>query len=155
MRHKKFLMILAVLVLMMAACLGSGDTAADTQQDNETQAEEVEVVEEENGEDTENEEAEVESDQGDSIFPLPHEYEVLTMDDTSVNFQTSASLDDMIDFYRNEFDNMGLTERELLTTIEDGVVSMVFDGHESGMAVVLQMVDLGDSINVNIRLEDV
>jgi hypothetical protein len=32
---------------------------------------------------------------------------------------------------------------------------MVFDGHSSGMPIVLQMVDLGDgTTNVNIRFED-
>jgi hypothetical protein len=33
---------------------------------------------------------------------------------------------------------------------------MVWDGHPSGKAIVVQGVDLGDgSVNVNIRLEDV
>jgi hypothetical protein len=33
---------------------------------------------------------------------------------------------------------------------------MVFDGHESGKAIVVQGVDLGDGmVNISIRLEDV
>lgn len=155
MKHKTILMILAVLALMMAACLGSANTTADSQQQDVAQPDEVEEVEGENGEDAESAQPETKSDDVDTVFPLPDEYDNLIMDETSVNFQTPASLEEMIDFYMIEFASMGLTERELLTVVEDGVVSMVFDGHESGKAVVIQMVDLGDSTNVNIRFEDV
>ena len=47
----------------------------------------------------------------------------------------------------------GHTERTLLTAITDAAISMVFDGHPSGNAVVVQAVDLGGSTNINIRLE--
>ena len=54
------------------------------------------------------------------------------------------------------FGKQGYTERELLTTVTDGVFSFVFDGHESGQAIVIQGVDLGDgSVNVNISFQDV
>ncbi len=92
---------------------------------------------------------------GSSSFPLPEDTSNVMADDTSVNFQTSASVEEMIDFYRGAFAQMGLNERTALTVIDDSTVSMVFDGHASGQAVVLQMVDLGITTNINIRLESV
>jgi len=66
------------------------------------------------------------------------------------------SQEDVLKFYRDEYASRGYTERELLTTISDGVFSIVFDGDPSGKAVVIQSVDLGDgSSTVAIRLEDV
>jgi len=92
----------------------------------------------------------------DTEFPLPDDAQNVTEVAGTVNYQTKLSLDDVMKFYRDAFASLGYTERELLTTVSDGVFSIVFDGHESGQAIVIQGVDLGDgSMNVNIRLEDV
>ena len=95
---------------------------------------------------------EIESD-----FPLPDDVQnFMQMGENSINFQTSLSLEEVVDFYRDVFIAQGLTERKLLTLVEDEVVSMVFDGAPNGMAIVLQCVDLGNgSTNVNLRFEDV
>ena len=62
----------------------------------------------------------------------------------------------MLKFYRDEYVSRGYTERALLTTVSDGVFSIVFDGDPSGKAVVIQSVDLGDgSCTVAISLTDV
>jgi hypothetical protein len=94
---------------------------------------------------------------GNSPFPLPKKYDNLMATEDSANFQTPNSIDEMVDFYRGEFiDDQGLTERGILTVMTESTVSMVFDGHSDGRAVVLQMVDLGDgNTNVNVRFEDV
>ena len=94
---------------------------------------------------------EIESD-----FPLPNDVQnFMHLDENSINFQTNLSLEEVVDFYRDAFTTQGLTERKLLTVIQDEVISMVFDGAPNGMAVVLQCVDLGSSTNVNLRFEDV
>lgn len=73
----------------------------------------------------------------------------------TVNYQTNLSLDEVMEFYRGVYGDMGYTERQLLTVVSEGVFSMVFDGDPSGQAVVIQGVDLGDgTMNVNLRLED-
>jgi hypothetical protein len=72
-----------------------------------------------------------------------------------VNFQTSLSLDEVIEFYRQALTDKGLTERPILTVTSDTTFSMVFDGWPNGQALVIQGVDLGANRNVNIRLEDV
>jgi len=144
---QKTLFLIMVLVLLLTACSGSSEqSGAESAGD---------AVESESTGDSAPEEAEASAPEGDAVFPLPSDYKNLVADETSVNFQTSASMDEMLEFYRGQFADMGLTERELLTVIEDTTASLVFDGDSSGMAVGLQMVDLGDSTNVNVRFEDV
>ncbi len=66
------------------------------------------------------------------------------------------SLDEAMKFYMETLTSSGYTERPILTVTSDTTFSMVFDGHESGKAIVVQGVDLGDGmVNVNIRLEDI
>ena len=92
----------------------------------------------------------------DTVFPLPDDVqEFLTMGDGQINYQTGLSMDEIIEFYRQSFADMGLTERPILTVIDDSAFSLVFDGWENGKSVVLQGVDFGTSINVNLRFEDV
>ncbi|MBT3390192.1 MAG: hypothetical protein HN413_07245 [Chloroflexi bacterium] len=92
----------------------------------------------------------------DTEFPLPDDVQNFTGGDDQVNFATSMTLEQAIDFYRRIFAEMGLTERKINTAITDTTFSMVFDGHAKGQAIVIQGVDLGNSMtNVNIRFEDV
>jgi len=90
-------------------------------------------------------------------FPLPNNVSNFT--DTgngSINFQTSMSLKDTIQFYRDSFAKQGLTERTANTAITDTTFSLVFDGDPGGQAIVVQGVDLGNGkTNVNIRYENV
>lgn len=72
-----------------------------------------------------------------------------------VNFQTSLTMDEVIEFYWQAFAEQDLIEYEILTAIEDEGFSTVFTGWPSGQELVIQGVDLGGSTNVNIRLEDV
>lgn len=92
----------------------------------------------------------------DSEFPLPDDsMNVLNVAET-VNYQTKLSLEEVMAFYRDVYGKQGFTEREILTNVEGGTFSFVFDGHPSGKAIVIQGVDLGDgTVNVNIRYEDV
>jgi len=93
----------------------------------------------------------------DSVFPLPDDVQNFTGqgDESQVNFQTSLSLEDAIEFYRQTFKDENLFERDITTTITEEAFSMVFDGHGNGKAVVIQGVDLGGGItNINIRFED-
>ena len=89
-------------------------------------------------------------------FPLPAEIINFTdMGNGAINFQAKISLKDAIAFYREGFAKEGYKERELNTAITDSTFSLVFEGHASGKAIVIQGVDLGGgSVNINIRLED-
>ena len=90
-------------------------------------------------------------------FPMTDDaYNTIDVGDGSLLYYTKLSMDDVLKVYRDEYTAKGYTERELLTTVSDGVFSIVFDGDPSGKAVVIQSVDLGDgSRTVAIRLEDV
>ena len=94
---------------------------------------------------------------GDSEFPMPADAtNVVNMGNSVLNFQTDLTLDEAMSFYRDEFGKLGYTERSLLTVTSDATFSMVFDGHESGKAIAVQGVDLGDgTINISISLQDV
>jgi hypothetical protein len=92
----------------------------------------------------------------DTIFPLPDDVQdFLDLGDDSINFKTSLSVEGAIEFYRQAFKAEHLTERSLNTAITETTFSLVFDGHSSGKAIVIQGVDLGDgTTNINIRFED-
>lgn len=98
------------------------------------------------------------SAQFDTEFPLPENVQnfmKVPQFDAGINFQTDMNLEEVVAFYREEFTLHGLSERELLTVIDDSSFSMVFDGSPNGLAVILQGVVLGpDQTNVNIRYED-
>jgi len=93
----------------------------------------------------------------DSGFPMTADaFNITELGDGSLLYYTKLSLEDVMAFYRAEYTSQGYTEREVVTAVEDGTFSMVFDGDASGKAVVIQSVDLGDgSRTVSIRFEDV
>ncbi|HVF25679.1 MAG TPA: hypothetical protein VNA23_07305 [Anaerolineales bacterium] len=93
----------------------------------------------------------------DSGFPMTADaFNVTELGDGSLLYYTKLSLEDVMAFYRAEYTSQGYIEREILTSVSEGVFSMVFDGDVSGKAVVIQSVDLGDgSRTVSIRLEEV
>ena len=93
----------------------------------------------------------------DTSFPLPADVQNFTGEggESQVNFQTGLVMDEVITFYRDAFAGMGLSEYDLLTSIEDESFSMVFIGWPNGEELVIQGVVFGESTNVNIRLEEV
>jgi len=93
----------------------------------------------------------------DNEFPLPPNVEnYMDLGTGGINYQTTMSLDEVVDFYRGAFEDAGYVEREITTVVNDTTFSIVWDGHPSGQAIVVQGVDLGDgTVNVNIRFEDV
>jgi hypothetical protein len=93
----------------------------------------------------------------DTEFPLPNNVQNFTkLDDASINYQTSMKLNEVADFYRDAFMKAGYEERDIITVINDTTFSIVWDGHPSGRAIVVQGVDLGNGMtNVNVRFEDV
>lgn len=92
---------------------------------------------------------------GESEFPMPSDALNVMNVGGVVNFQAKMSLDEARKFYVGEFTKSGYTERTLLTVTSATTFSMVFDGHKSGKAIVIQGVDLGDgSVNINISLQD-
>ena len=89
-------------------------------------------------------------------FPMTADaFNITNPGDGSLVYFTKMSQTDVLKFYRDTYTAKGYKERTLLTTISDGVFSIVFDGDPSGKAVIIQSVDLGDgSRTVAIRLGD-
>lgn len=93
---------------------------------------------------------------GETDFPMTDDATNVVSVAGTLTYQTDQSLEDVLKFYRDVYGSQGYTERELLTTVSDGVFSIVFDGHESGQAIVVQAVDLGNgSVNVTVYMQDI
>lgn len=92
-------------------------------------------------------------------FPLPAGVECLVTlaspGNEAINFQIKGTLADAISFYRQALIAQGLREGALYTVITPQVFSLVFTGRNDGQDVVVQGVDLGDRVNINIRLETI
>lgn len=161
MKTARLWMILALLTAMTLACsiptIGSTPTPADDAvsataeaPDEEPTAEDIEAAPtKDTGSDS--------GETHDTEFPLPDDVSNFTaLPDGMINFQTTMSLSDALDFYKDALTKEGYTERSLLTVTSDTTFSTVFDGHKSGKAIVVQAVDLGGgNLNISIRLEAV
>jgi len=170
MKKYRWMLSLTVLALAALACnavMGGGEQPVDVVAPVDEPSIEADVPTQEAPEEPEaTEESSAEGDDysfggGDSDveseFPLPEDASnLMDLGEAGTNFQTGLSLDEAMEFYRDAFGEQGLTERDLLTVVSDGVFSMVFDGHESGKSVIIQGVDFGGgTMNINIRLEEV
>ena len=150
---KKISVLLAILALVLAslACqslLGGQDSGAP----------EVSPPSNDNGVETPPEENTTGggASGATSEFLLPDSATNLQWMNGTTNFQAKMTLDEAMKFYVETFTKSGYTERTILTVTSETTFSMVFDGHESGKAIVVQGVDLGDgTVNISIRLEDV
>ena len=90
-------------------------------------------------------------------FPVTTDaYDITALQDGSVLYFTKMSQDEVMEFYRTEYEALGYTERTILTVTTDSTFSMVFDGDPSGEGIVIQGTDIGDgSRSVSVRREDV
>ena len=152
---KKFSILFAILALVLAslACQtlsgGGGGDAPELPAPSDDDGVEVapqESDDSESGGDTSGVETE---------FPLPDGATNVQNLGGTTNFQVKMTLDEAMKFYMDALTSEGYTERPILTVTSETTFSMVFDGHESEKAIVVQGVDMGDgTVNVNIRLED-
>ncbi|MBM3145269.1 MAG: hypothetical protein FJ010_09920 [Chloroflexi bacterium] len=163
-----FLLLVTLLIASMACSLvggaidaGEGPAVEEPSAEGGAAESPIEdtTPEEETAEESQAEEAPEPVDEGqefDTEFPLPDDVQNFTKIGEQVNFATSLTVEEAIEFYRDALTGMGLTERTINTAITETTFSMVFDGHESGKAVVIQGVDLDNgTTNINIRFEDV
>lgn len=79
-----------------------------------------------------------------------------TADAPAMNFSTGMNTQEVAEYYREYAAAQGWTEREVTSIVNDDLVNLVFDGPDNGMAFVVQAFPLtDDSVNVNIRFEDI
>ena len=145
MKKKTFILLALLLTTMLACSLAGGGADSVEAPAVEAPAESAPVEEAE--------EAPAEEASVDTEFPLPDDAKGVTeVGNGTINFQTGLSIPDVATFYRMAYPNY--TEREIVTIAEEGSLNLVFDGHESGKAIVIQGFPLGDGMNnVSIRLE--
>ncbi len=151
-KHALFIIMIFVLAFTAACGGGAATSAPPAEAPVEAPAEEpaAEAPVEEAAEAPAEEPAEETA--ATSEFPLPDDASnVMALGDGVTNFQTALSIPDVVTFYRFAFPDY--TEREILTVITDASLNLVFDGHASGKAIVVQGFPMGDVTNVSIRLE--
>ena len=88
-------------------------------------------------------------------YPLPEDAQVLSFIDGGVVFQTGLTVEETVNFYRQQLGANGYSERTINTVVEDMFASVVFDGDPSGIELVVQATGMGDFTVVNVRLEDI
>ena len=83
----------------------------------------------------------------DTVFPLPEDVQGLYVSESeswssgeTISFRTSHSLDELVQFYRQEFASWGLTEREKDSYIGEYII-IYYDGHPSGKAIAVNARD--------------
>jgi hypothetical protein len=156
--NRKLTLVSVVLVLALAAlaCGGSDRATAPSAATEEPVAPSPTAAPTESGEEPEVE-AEEEPVSYDTVFPLPDDVQNFVGEggESQISFQTRLSIEEAIAFYRKVLDDAGLTEYEVLTSIQDDGFSLVFASWPSGEEVVVQGVDFDDSVNISIRLEEV
>ena len=151
MKHIKVFLFLVVLVIASLACglFGGGNGGSEdvTSPGVESSSEGVSPSSGSEGD----------AESYDNEFPLPPNVEnYMDLGNGGINYQTTISLDEVVSFYRDAFKEAGYDERDITTVVNDTTFSIVWDGHSSGRAIVVQGVDLGDgTVNVNVRFEDV
>ncbi len=157
MKHYRVYLAIAALVLASLACqtvLGGNDAAPTAPADNSPTQPDGAQPTAASDDDSSSDSTTISTD-----FPMTSDaYNVMDVGDGSIVYYTKLSMDDALEFYRDEYTARGYTEREITTVVDSssGIFSIVFDGDPSGKAVVIQSVDLGDgSRTIAIRLEDV
>jgi hypothetical protein len=144
MKYYRIYLAIAVLVVASLACQVFTGGAENTDNTDPGTRQSTPAASDDNGDSA------IRSD-----FPMTADAYNITEAGGSLIFYTKLSLEETMQFYRDQYTSKGYTEREILTVVSDGTFSMVFDGDSSGKAVVIQSVDLGDgSRTVSIRLED-
>lgn len=87
-------------------------------------------------------------------LPVPDEVETIEISDGAVSFDTDLTINALVLFFRNGAATEGFPERTDLTSITANSAYMAFEGHESGLAIVIEMQALGlGTTHVSISLE--
>jgi len=159
MKHSRIFLVLAVLLLTSLACnaLSRGlGNSPDAQPEATTEPSIDDLPAETKAPPSSDDSGGTTEPVVSGDYPMTDDaYNVTDMGDLGLLYYTKMSLEDVLQFYRDELTAQGYQEREILTTVADGVFSIVFDGDPSGKAVVIQSVDLGDgSRTVTITLGD-
>lgn len=156
---KKHSILLAIITLIFAslACqtiMGGGDSGSDI---------EIPIPSIEDSGDASSPDATEEATDstelftdGETDFPMPSDATNVVSIAGTLNYQTNFTIEEVMEFYRDTYGKQGYTERDSVTTVSDGVFSMIFDGDPSGKAIIIQGVDFGDGTsNVTVTLQDI
>ncbi len=88
-------------------------------------------------------------------IPVPEDGSVQMGDMTKMDFVTSISIEECVEFYRTTFPELGLVEIEELGTMTDFGATLVYGGYPTGEAIWVKVSELSPtSRKIQIRLVD-
>lgn len=89
-------------------------------------------------------------------FPVPSDASSVVTAGGVVTFVTNLSVDEVVNFYRDEYGKQGLTERTSMSVVMEGqLFNLVFDGDASGKAISISGADMGDgTTSVTLTKQD-
>ncbi|MBW8012425.1 MAG: hypothetical protein FVQ83_14515 [Chloroflexi bacterium] len=87
-------------------------------------------------------------------LPVPDAVDTIEISDGAVSFDTDLTIDALVLFFRNAASTEGFSERTDLTVITADSAYIVFEGHESDLAIVIEMEALSPGLtHVSMSLE--
>jgi hypothetical protein len=88
-------------------------------------------------------------------IPVPEDGSIQMGDMTKVDFITSMTIDECVQFYRTTFPELGLVEIEELSNVTDYGATLVFGGYPTGEAIWVKVNELSPtSRKIKVRLVD-
>jgi hypothetical protein len=89
-------------------------------------------------------------------LPRPGNSSNLTiLSEGMLTFDTDMNLKDMDAFYKDMLTKKGYTERKNLSMLTEAELGLVFDGHASGQAIIVQGGLIQDYYTITLRLRDI
>ena len=89
------------------------------------------------------------------IIPVPDDGSISMEDATRMDFITSLTIEECVQFYRDTFPALGLIEIEELTKLTDYSATLVFGGYPNGKAIRVKVSNLSQiSRNILIHILD-
>jgi hypothetical protein len=88
-------------------------------------------------------------------IPVPEDGSIQMGDSTKVDFITSMTIEECVQFYRTTFPELGLVEIEELSNVTDYGATLVFGGYPTGEAIWVKVNELSPtSRKIKVRLVD-
>ncbi|MCA9980407.1 MAG: hypothetical protein KDD89_06235 [Anaerolineales bacterium] len=81
--------------------------------------------------------------------------DTLSLGSDMVTFTSQLSLEDVVAFYREYASANGLVERDITTIISEDVISIVFDGLEGDLSLVIQAIPYQGATTVTVSVQDI
>jgi hypothetical protein len=166
-----FCLVLSLGLVLSACQSAPAEPAPAEEEPAEVEQEQEEQAEQPTAEESSQEEPEADSNEAiyyaamegvetdvEKFFegiPVPEDGSIQMGDSTKVDFITSMTIEECVQFYRTTFPELGLVEIEELSNVTDYGATLVFGGYPTGEAIWVKVNELSPtSRKIKVRLVD-